>query len=306
MKIKNVLIAGGGGELGGHLIQHLKEKKINFFVLDKKFKKKDKIKNVKFIKFDFLKQNKFQKIPIKIDVIIFLVGITGGPLSLDLRYFKKYIQINSETLMNFLKRVKKINVKKIIFTSTEHVYGDNDKNNYITKTELTPKNLYGISKLFSEKILYNYFKDHKIAVDIFRFPRVISNNKNNLIFKIKSDAVKNGIIHLINPNLKFNFIYINDLLSAFEKSMFQTSRKFRILDIFNNSKSISLIEIAKIFKQKFKKKLIIKLIKNTGNQNHNPINLKISNNFKKKTLKWKPIFNNTQIIKKIIENDEIK
>jgi len=306
MKIKNVLIAGGGGELGGHLIQHLKEKKINFFVLDKKFKKKDKIKNVKFIKFDFLKQNKFQKIPIKIDVIIFLVGITGGPLSLDLRYFKKYIQINSETLMNFLKRVKKINVKKIIFTSTEHVYGDNDKNNYITKTELTPKNLYGISKLFSEKILYNYFKDHKIAVDIFRFPRVISNNKNNLIFKIKSDAVKNGIIHLINPNLKFNFIYINDLLSAFEKSMFQTSRKFRILDIFNNSKSISLIEIAKIFKQKFKKKLIIKLIKNTGNQNHNPINLKISNNFTKKTLKWNPIFNNSQIIKKIIENDEIK
>ncbi len=306
MKIKNVLIAGGGGELGNHLIQHLKEKKINFFVLDKKFKKKDKIKNVKFIKFDFLKQNRFQKIPIKIDVIIFLVGITGGPLSLDLRYLKKYIQINSETLMNFLKMVKKINVKKIIFTSTEHVYGDNDKNNYITKTELTPKNLYGISKLFSEKILYNYFKDHKIAVDIFRFPRVISNNKNNLIFKIKSCAVKNGIIHLINPNLKFNFIYINDLLLAFEKSMFQTSRKFRILDIFNNSKSISLIEIAKIFKQKFKKKLIIKMIKNTGNQNHNPINLKISNNFTKKTLKWNPIFNNSKIIKKIIENDEIK
>ena len=48
------------------------------------------------------------------------------------------------------------------------------------------------------------------------------------------------------------------------------------------------------------------MIKNTGNQNHNPINLKISNNFTKKTLKWNPIFNNSKIIKKIIENDEIK
>ena len=40
MKIKNLLIAGGGGELGSFLIQHLKEKKINIFILDKKFKKK--------------------------------------------------------------------------------------------------------------------------------------------------------------------------------------------------------------------------------------------------------------------------
>tara|TARA_Y100000816_G_C26104782_1_gene586669 strand:+ start:57 stop:977 length:921 start_codon:yes stop_codon:yes gene_type:complete len=306
MKIKNLLIAGGGGELGSFLIQHLKEKKINIFILDKKFKKKNKIKNVKFLKFDFLKQYKSQKIPKKIDIIIFLVGITGGPQSLNLKYLKKYIQINCETLINFLKKIKQINPKKIIFTSTEQIYGDNDKNNNIVKTEPTPKNFYGISKLFSEKILYNYFKDHKIAVDIIRFPRVISNNKNNLIFKIKTGVVKKGTIHLKNPNLKFNFIYINDLLSAFEKSMFQINRKFRILDIFNNSKPISLIEIAKIFKQNFKKKPTIKLIKNIDNKNHNPINLKISNNFTKKTLKWNPIFNNSQIIKKIIENNEIK
>ena len=40
MKIKNILIAGGGGELGVQLTDYIKNKDLNIFVIDKKFKKK--------------------------------------------------------------------------------------------------------------------------------------------------------------------------------------------------------------------------------------------------------------------------
>ena len=61
-------------------------------------------------------------------------------------------------------------IRKIIFTSTEHVYGDdfNNKKN-ILNIEPSPKNLYGITKLLSEKILHNFFKKTLISIDILRF-----------------------------------------------------------------------------------------------------------------------------------------
>ena len=67
--------------------------------------------------------------------------------------------MNCETLIKFLKILEKKKIRKIIFTSTEHVYGDdfNNKKN-ILNIEPSPKNLYGITKLLSEKILHNFFK----------------------------------------------------------------------------------------------------------------------------------------------------
>ena len=62
MKYKNILIAGGGGELGNCLIDHIKNKKYKIFVLDKKFKNKTKLSKIKYLKFDFLKKKKKFKI----------------------------------------------------------------------------------------------------------------------------------------------------------------------------------------------------------------------------------------------------
>ena len=106
MKIKNILIAGGGGELGVQLTDYIKNKDLNIFVIDKKFKKKIKKKNIKFIKHDFLKSKSF-KIPRNIDIVVFLIGITGGPLSLDFKYLNTYLQMNCETLIKFLKILEK-------------------------------------------------------------------------------------------------------------------------------------------------------------------------------------------------------
>ena len=65
--------------------------------------------------------------------------------------------MNCETLIKFLKYLKK-KIRKIIFTSTEHVYGD-DFNNKKNILNIEPsQNLYGITKLLSEKILHNFFK----------------------------------------------------------------------------------------------------------------------------------------------------
>ena len=39
---------------------------------------------------------------------------------------------------------------------------------------------------------------------------------------------------------------------------------------------------------------------------HNPKNLNISNSYSKKQLNWNPAYNNIQIVKKIIKENEVK
>ena len=301
MKIKKILIVGGNGVIGSKLIKHLSSTYTKY-ILDKK---KNNFNNFNFLKIDLLKQNKSKKIPENIDVIFFLVGITGGQKSLDIKNFHRYFDYNCKTLLNFLNIVKNHKIKKIIFTSTEHVYGDNhfEKKN-IKNLEPNPKNYYGVTKLISEKIIQNFCNQRKISLDILRFPRVISKNNYNIISKIKKVTLtkKNILINKSNINL----IYIDDLLNAFIKSMKQKNKVIRILNIFNNSKPISILSISKIIVKQMKTNSKILLSKKKNIRDHNPKNLNISNSYSKKQLNWNPVYNNIQIVKKIIKENEVK
>ena len=302
MKIKNILIIGGAGQLGDNLFDHLRSK-YKIFVVDKKKLSDKKKKN--YLKCDLLARKNIHRIPKKIDIAFFLVGMVGGPSSMELNNFKDYVKKNCETLLNYLNQIKKSNLKKIIFMSTEHVYGDNDyQSNHLSGNEPKPKNYYGLSKILAEKILYKFYKENKISVDVLRFPRVISKNNLNLIEQLKRIIISKKKIFIQNPKLNFNFIYINDFLSACERCAKQQKKGYRILNIFNSSDPISIKKIIEIIKKRFDKNAVIKLNNKNLGSIHNPVNLKISNRSTCEALKWKPKYNNKEIIYKIINNNE--
>lgn len=306
MKSNNILLLGGAGQIGKLFISNLNVNN-DIFLLDKNLPKENNLKNFKFIKCDLLKSKSLNKIPRKIDIALFLVGHVGGPGSLEIKNLKKYIDFNCETLIRFLKVAKKNKIKKIIFTSTEHVYGDEIKKTYKTNTlEPNPKNYYGISKLLSEKILYNFYKENLTNIDILRIPRVVFNDSNNLISSMIISAISQKKIIISNSPAKFNFIYSDDLLKVFEACLRQNKKGFRILNIFNNSKPMSIRSIARLIQTKLDKNLKIISTKKKLNTEHNPLNLTVSNTYTKKILKWKPLFDNKKIIKKLINIYEIK
>lgn len=305
MKIKNILIIGGSGTLGSYLINHL-DKTSKIYILDKK-KFYGKNENIKFIKFDFLKRKKLNKIPKKIDTVFFFAGIIGGSKSLKINSFKKYFKFNCQILVNFLKITEDLEIKKIVYTSTEHVYGDNEKINLANNSiEPNPKNFYGVSKLLAEKLLFKYFDKKKISIDILRFPRVIHDNLDNFIKTLIKNSIKHNQVFVECSNLSFNLIYLDDLMNALKNCMNQKKKKIRILNIFNNSKPISIYEIIHMIKEYFDIHIKVKNLKLELHTNHNPANVIVNNKFSKKELKWKPEFDNSKIIKKILNTYEVK
>ena len=305
MKPKNILILGGSGNIGKHIISSLNDD--NIFILDRVLPKKNNLNNLKYIKCDLLKNQSLKKIPKKIDVVLFLIGHVGGPESLDIKNLKKYLDYNCETLNNFFKLTKNKKIKKLIFISTEHVYGDNAKKTSKTTTiEPNPKNYYGVSKLFSEKILYKFYKENSICIDILRIPRVVFDKVDNSILSMLINAIEKKRIILNNTKAKFNFIYFEDLIRSLLICFNQKNTGFRILNIFNNSKPMSLYLIAKLIKNKINNNFKIFYLKKKYNNEHNPLNLIVSNKETKKILKWKPLFDNNKIVTKLIKIYEIK
>ena len=107
-------------------------------------------------------------------------------------------------------------------------------------------------------------------------------------------------------NLEFNLLYLDDLINALKKCMTQNKKKIQVLNIFNDSKPISIFKIIQMIKKFFNIDFEIKKSKSKLNKNHNPVNLFVNNKFSKKELNWKPKFNNTLIIKKILNIYEAK
>jgi nucleoside-diphosphate-sugar epimerase len=304
MKIKKILLVGGSGIIGRELIEKLKNN-YKVFIIDKKILKFTN-QNIKFKKIDIEKNKNFYQIKEKFDVIIYLIGAKGGQDSLNLSSLDKYIKCNFEIMKNFFDNLNLKKTYKIIFASTEHVYGDKDlSNKRCMSKEPSPKNFYGFSKLLSEKYLFNYYKEKSVNIDILRFPRVITEKENNIILDFINKVSQEMKIYLKKNTTKFNFIYIGDLIDSISLCIKQEDSNFRILNVFNNSKAENLKDILKKIVKKLKKEAnVIYLEKDKFD--HNPNLFSISNKFTQNSLKWKPKMSLNKIILKLVNFYETK
>tara|TARA_X000000950_G_C13910264_1_gene658713 strand:+ start:2093 stop:3028 length:936 start_codon:yes stop_codon:yes gene_type:complete len=305
-KDKKVLIVGGSGFIGSKLIENIYKKK-QIIVLDNKKIINKLRKNTTFIKGNIFSKRTIKKIK-NVEIVFFFIGKKGGPESTDIGKSVEYLNSNTKSLEYFLNNFENKYLKKIIFLSTEHVYGERkSKINNVYSSEVFPKNYYGLSKLLAEKILYNFYKEKKVSVIILRFPRVIAFGQKNILSVMTRSAIYKKKITINKENTKFNFIHEEDLVSAMKNSLNKKVKGFKILNIFNNSKPQKLIILAKKIKKNIRisEKIKIHEINNPPN-NHNPTEIIVSNLLTKKILNWKPKFSLDKIINKQIKYYEDK
>ena len=124
-KIKNILITGGAGYIGSHIVEQLVKKK-NVIILDNLITGYKKLinKKAKFIKGDIKNKKKIAKVikDYKVDSIIHLAGFLNVKESGKNK--KKYYKNNVEGTSNLIHACKNTTVKNIIFSSSCSVYGN--------------------------------------------------------------------------------------------------------------------------------------------------------------------------------------
>ncbi len=313
--IKNILITGGAGYIGSHISEVLIKNKKKIFIIDNLSTGYRRLinKKAKFFKVNILKSKKVREIIIKhkIDSVIHLAAnliIGEGE-----KYPKKYFKNNVLGTKNLLKSCENTGVKNLVFSSTAAVYKDGQykvNENSIIK----PKSVYGKTKIKAEKIIKQFCKRNKINYCILRYFNIAGSspsgkigliNKSDHLFKNFSREIikKKPILKIYGDNYDTkdgscirDFIHVSDIAEIHYKVLekINDSNNSKILNCGYN-KGISVLEVAKVFKNQSSKKVEILVSKR---RKGDLVKIIASNKKLKKFIKWKPKFNNLNTIVK--------
>ena len=315
-KINNILITGGAGYIGSHIVEQLVKTKSNIIILDNLVTGYKRLINKKaiFIKGDIQNKTKLAKIisDFKINSIIHLAAYLN--ISEAEKNKKKYYKNNVNGSLNLVHACKESNVRSIIFSSSCSIYG-NIKGSVSEKKKPNPQGYYAYTKYKGEEIIKKFATKYNYRYGILRYFNVAGASSSGKIGEIntshghliKNIAIqnlkKNPLISIYGNDYKTkdgtcirDYMHVSDLSNIHIETLKYIDSKSKSL-ILNcgYGKGYSVLDIVKIFKKNNKKLIVDFKLKRKGDV------AQIYSDTKKlkKTLKWVPKYNN---IKKIIKS----
>jgi UDP-glucose 4-epimerase len=312
--MKNILVTGGAGYIGSHIVEKLVKKKfLKIFIVDDLSTGHKRLINKKatFIKANINKTKLIKKIILKnkIDTIIHLAAKTI--VTESEKKPKLYYKVNVLGTKSLLNAAKNSLVKNFLFSSTAAVYGS--KIRYVNENSKTfPDSIYGKTKLQAENLVKRNFKKNYIILRYFNVVGASPSKKIGLINRY-GQLFKNFAVEILKNKPKLSvygkdydtkdgtcirdFIHVNDLAEIHLKVLLKVSKNNKSV-ILNcgYGKGFSVLEVVNNFKKFSKNKVTVKFQKRRKAE----IVESIANVTKLKNyLKWKPKFFN---LNKMIQN----
>lgn len=217
----NILVTGGAGFIGSHLVDRLVEKN-RIIVLDNLSSGKIEFinhqlnnPNFEFHKLDLLTDD-ISKYFKNVDEVWHLAA--NPDIRIALKNTRIDIDQNILVTYNVLEAIRKNNIKKIFFTSSSTVYGEaNVLPTPESYSPLSPISLYGGTKLACEALISAYCHTFDIRAAIFRLANIIGPRlTHGVIFdfvnKLKQSKSKLEILG--NGNQTKSYLYISDCIEA--------------------------------------------------------------------------------------------
>ena len=240
---RKVLVTGGSGFIGSHIVDQLLKKKYKVTIIDKIDPKR---RDIKFIKSNNLKLNFLKKVTKNIDYVFHLAAVSDiNKVSKNPIYT---IENNILTTANLLEACRLNNIKKFLFASSIYAHGE-------------AGNLYTTSKKTSELIIKDYSLLYNLKYTILRFSTAFGekNRSVDVVSIFVRRCLKNLNIYIHgNGKQTRNFFNVKDIA---ESSVAALSKKFTNRSMTIGAKiNTKIIDLAKkiIKLTKSKSKIIIK------------------------------------------------
>ena len=301
----NIIVTGGAGFVGSHLVQHLISKNYFPIIIDnlssgnyaniKKFIDSGK---AKFLKIDIRNFHDVLKIP-HASTIVHLAAIASVVESIKNPTYVN--DVNVTGTLNMLELCRKKNIKKFVFASSAAIFGNYDKK-LSESSPIVPSTVYGSTKFTGEQYCRIYAELFGIKSVALRPFNIYGPRQNNayagVISKFMSRIVSNKPPVIFGDGRQTrDFIHVADVANAFEKAI---SYKNHVFDVFNlgTGKTISVNQLAKIFLKLAKKEYLKPIHKYPvpGVVIHNSTSI----NKIKNTLKFKPKVTLSEGISKLL------
>ena len=319
----NILLTGGAGYIGSHVLLNLVDNGHNIHVIDNLATGTENLipSSVPRTICSISDDKKISEILTikKFDLIMHFAAFIKVNESVN--FPEKYFKNNTEDSIKFFELCYKFNLKNVVFSSTASVYGDVKTNKLIDENnDLSPKNPYAMSKLKVEKYLqanndkYNYIILRYFNVagsDPLLRTGQVSKEATHLI-KVLSEIVvgKRNKFEIYGNDYDTkdgtairDYIHVSDLADIHvqvAKLLLNTKKS----NVFNcgYGKGFSVLEVLNKFKEVTKKQIDFEF----KNRREGDVEKLISNTKKiHDYINWQPKHNNLEeIIKSSIQWEE--
>ncbi len=258
-----ILVTGGAGFIGSHLVEKLLDLKYEVTVIDnfdpfynpevkeKNLEKAGDYQSFKLYRTDILDRSELRKIFSKhhFETVVHLAAKAGVRPSLvdPVGYYK----VNVEGTLNLLEECKNHKITKFIFASSSSVYGNNEKVPFAESDNVDfPISPYAATKKAGELLCHYYY--HLYGIDIFalRFFTVYGpRQRPDLAIHKFFQLLKN---HKPLPiygdgSTSRDYTYIDDIIDGILKSIDRV-KGYEIINL-GESKTVSLNDLIKLIEQ---------------------------------------------------------
>lgn len=129
--MKKVLVTGGAGFIGSHIVDRLLALKYRVIVIDdfssgRIENLKSSINKIRLIKGDIRDDKLVSKLLKGVDFVFHQAALRSVPKSVQ--YPLRYNDVNVTAMLNLLKRAAEAKIRRFVFASSSSVYGDTRKN----------------------------------------------------------------------------------------------------------------------------------------------------------------------------------
>ena len=291
---RTVLVTGGAGFIGSHLVNTLVDRGFSVIVLDiavdpKSFFSTEKIyKKITFELADIRDKLLLHKIIQKYSPD-YIFHMAAEPI-VEKAFEDPYsaFETNIMGTVNLLEAVRKNpKVKGVIVTSSDKAYGKTVKA-YTEDSPLRGDHPYDVSKSAQDLIAQTYFKSYGLPIIITRFGNVYGEGDihlNRIIPGICEAIIKNKVLE-IRSNGKYvrDYLYVKDVIEGctilLEKFQSNVGEAFN----FSSNENMSVLQVIKNVEKTLQKKIPYKILNTAKNE----IPYQHLNDSKIRKLGWKP------------------
>ena len=219
--MSKLIVTGGAGFIGSHLADRLVADGHEVVVVDNLMlgKKEFVNKKAKFIKADIRDAKKMVKAFAGADAVFHLAADPRLQVSIEKPELTHDINVNGT--FNVLKCAKDAGVKKVIFTSSCAVYGDQTSLPIAETALVSPLSPYGLHKLIGEqyaRIFSSCFGLETVCLRYFNVfgPRKLATGSYPMVIPIFLDQKKNGkkLTIVGDGEATRDYVHVSDVVEA--------------------------------------------------------------------------------------------
>ena len=248
----NILVTGGLGFIGSHIVDSLGGNSDNVIVYDIMARSEDPRANVIAVNGDISAVDSMVDVMREYDVnaVVHMVGLAS--ISACRRNPDLSFRLNVASVHNILEAMRLTGVDRLVFPSTAAVYGVVENPEVDEGAGTNPVNIYGFHKLSAENLIRGYDEKYDFNSTILRLFNVYGDlEREQGVISIFIKKAQKGEALIVNGGDQLrDFVSVDDVTNVFVRALENSSTYHRTVNV-GSGVGVSVGEVAEIMKKCF-------------------------------------------------------